>query len=243
MSDKKKYTKRKMLIACAEDMNEEMGLDPEIDVELEDEKLSKKIVKEAKDIRWKDDEDGDADELENDTLKTLTALGVEQPEEEEEEEEEDKPEDKDDDDDSSDDDDDDKDDSSEDDDSDDDNDDDDEDEDEPKKKKKGGDEVASKKKKTKKTKVAKKEKKTTKKKAAAPSLSCFGHRPSSMSGRIDELLAEGVTEKGVVSVLKKEFKRGKDAAVAKFRIHMDHLTNSCDVKITEKKGTFKAKAK
>jgi len=64
--------KRKWLVSAAKDMNEVMGLDPEIDLDLEDEELQKEILKNAD-----AGEDGvkAEDNLEDATWNTLAELG------------------------------------------------------------------------------------------------------------------------------------------------------------------------
>ncbi len=74
--------KRKQLVEVAEELNEFLGLEPEIDVDLPTEELKKEVI-EAIDFL----EEGEEEELTEETQEVIELLVKEEEEEEEEEEE------------------------------------------------------------------------------------------------------------------------------------------------------------
>jgi hypothetical protein len=70
----------------------------------------------------------------------------------------------------------------------------------------------------------------------------YGHRQSSMSGRIDDLVYAGTTEENAVKVLSKEFGKPEKMAKAKFRAHINWLPKVRGVEIElSKTGIYKSK--
>lgn len=118
-----------------------------------------------------------------------------------------------------------------------------EEDDEPVKKAKKAKKKKAKTKAKKKAEKKKKVEKATKKENGGKVLSRFGHRPNTMSGFIDDLVAEGVQLKDAVKKLAKEFGREPDKAEKKFLSHVKHLERDVEVEIKEKDGFYKSKKK
>jgi hypothetical protein len=70
----------------------------------------------------------------------------------------------------------------------------------------------------------------------------YGHRQSSMSGRIDDLVWNGTTLENAAKVLSKEFGKPEAMTAAKFRAHINWLPKVRGVEVeVNKAGVYKTK--
>lgn len=88
----------------------------------------------------------------------------------------------------------------------------------------------------------KKDKKKAAPKKESAGITEQGHRIGSMGAYIDGMLVKGVTEKTAVSTIVKKFDKEEDAALRKFRVHVQHLMSMHGAVITENKGKFTLKS-